>query len=142
MITAVELIKEYIDSGRIRLDKSLNSEPVTIHDPCNLIRNGGLFKTLRYVLHASCSNIIEMDPYGNDNHCCGGGGGQLAMSEYNERRLGIGKIKADQISKSSAKIVITPCHNCVDQLLQLNHTYKLNVKIMTVAEIVANALIL
>jgi Fe-S oxidoreductase len=142
MITAVELIKEYIDSGRIRLDKSLNSEPVTIHDPCNLIRNGGLFKTLRYVLHASCSNIIEMDPYGNDNHCCGGGGGQLAMSEYNERRLGIGKIKADQISKSGARIVITPCHNCVDQLLQLNHTYKLNVKIMTVAEIVANALIL
>ena len=142
MITAVELMKEYIDSGRIRLDKSLNSEPVTIHDPCNLVRNGGMFNTLRYVLHASCSNIIEMNPYGNDNHCCGGGGGQLAMSEYNERRLGIGKIKADQISKSGATIVITPCHNCVDQLLQLNHTYKLGVKIMTVAEIVANALIL
>lgn len=142
MITAVELINEYIDSGRINLDKSLNSEPVTIHDPCNLVRNGGMFKTIRKILHASCSNIIEMNPYGNDNYCCGGGGGQLAMSEYNERRLKIGEIKANQIRNSGATIVITPCHNCVDQLLQLNHTYKLGVKIMTIAEIVANALIL
>ena len=37
-----------------------------------------------------------MTPHGIDNYCCGGGGGQLAMSEYNERRMKAGKLKADQ----------------------------------------------
>ena len=64
------------------------------------------------------------------------------MSEYNDRRLKIGEIKADQIRKTGAKVVITPCHNCVDQLLQLNHTYKLGVQIKTISEVVADALII
>lgn len=142
MITAVELMGEYIRSGRIKLDKTLNNQAVTIHDPCNLVRNGGLLKEIRFVVNASCSNLIEMNPHGNENFCCGGGGGMLAMSEYNERRLKIGEIKAEQIRKTGAKIVITPCHNCVDQLMQINHTYKLGVTIKTIAEIVADALVL
>ena len=72
----------------------------------------------------------------------GGGGGQLAMSEYNDRRLKIGEIKAEQIRATGAKVVITPCHNCVDQLSQLNHTCKLGVKIKTIAEIVAEAVVI
>ena len=83
-----------------------------------------------------------MTPHGIDNLCCGGGGGQLAMSEYNERRMKIGALKAEQIRKTGAKIVVTPCHNCVDQLLQLNVTFKLDVQIKTVAEIVADAIVL
>ena len=140
-ITAVELIGEYIRQGRIKLDKSLNAELVTIHDPCNLVRNGGMFNEIRFVVNSAAGNLVEMAPYGNDNFCCGGGGGKLAMSEYNERRLAIGKIKADQIIATGAKTVITPCHNCVDQLHQINHYYKLGVKIVTIAELVADALV-
>ncbi len=141
-ITAVELMAQYIREGRIKLDKSLNKELMTIHDPCNLIRNGGLLKEMRFVINSAAENVVEMNPYGNDNFCCGGGGGKLAMSEYNERRLKIGGIKAEQIKKTGAKVVITPCHNCVDQLVQINHTYKLGVQIKTIAEIVADALII
>ena len=85
---------------------------------------------------------FSMTPYGTDTFCCGGGGGALAMSEYNERRLKIGKIKADQITATKAEIVVTPCHNCVDQLTQINHTYKLGITIKTVAELVADALVI
>lgn len=141
-LTAVELIGDYIRKGTITLDKSLNKQVCTIHDPCNLVRNGGLFKEIRFIVNSAVENLVEMNPYGNDNYCCGGGGGFLAMSEYNERRLKIGKIKADQIAATGAKIVITPCHNCVDQLLQINHTYKLGVRIMTISEIVADALVI
>ncbi len=141
-ITAVELIGSYIRDGKIKLDKSLNNQKVTIHDPCNLVRNGGLYNEIRFVVKSSVSDLQEMVPYGEDNFCCGGGGGSLAMSEYNDRRIKIGAIKAEQIAKSGAKVVITPCHNCVDQLQQINHTYKLGVKIMTIAEIVADALVL
>ena len=142
MITLVELIEKYIKTGRIKLDKTLNTQKYTIHDPCNITRNGGLFNSLRFVVKSAVPELIEMDPYGNENFCCGGGGGMLAMSEYNERRLKVGEIKAEQIRKTGANVVITPCHNCVDQLNQINHTYKLNVEIKSIAEVVADALVM
>ena len=142
MITLVEIIEKYIREGRIKLDKTLNTKKYTLHDPCNITRNGGLFQSLRFVVKSAVPELIEMDPYGNENFCCGGGGGMLAMSEYNERRLKAGEIKANQIKATGADVVITPCHNCVDQLTQLNHHYKLGVEIKSVAEVVADALII
>ena len=142
MENVVELIGRYIRDGRIKLDKNLNAQKVTLHDPCNLTRNGGMFNELRFVMKNAVSDFVEMNPFGNENFCCGGGGGQLAMSEYNERRLKAGEIKAEQIRKSGAKVVVTPCHNCVDQLTQLNFTYKLGIQIKTIAEIVADAIVL
>ena len=64
----------------------------------------------------------------------------LSMSEYGERRVLSGKIKADQIAATKAKIVATPCHNCADQLLELNKKYKLGIEVMAVVELVFNAL--
>jgi Fe-S oxidoreductase len=142
VMTSVECIANYIRDGKIRLDPEKIKDIVTIHDPCNLVRSGGIIEEQRYVLQQFVSGFVEMTPYGTDNHCCGGGGGQLAMSEYNDRRLKIAEIKADQIRKTGAKIVVTPCHNCVDQLTQINVTFKLGVQIKTLAEIVADALIL
>jgi Fe-S oxidoreductase len=139
--TSVELLAEYIASGRIRVDKIMRNETVTLHDPCHLVRNGGVIDEQRYILSKIVDNFVEMNPHGVDNLCCGGGGGQLSMSEYNERRMKIGALKAHQIMKTGASVVVTPCHNCVDQLLQLNAFYKLNIKIKTLAEVVADALI-
>lgn len=142
VLTSVELIAEYIREGRIKLDKHLNQKLVTMHDPCNLVRSGGILKEQRFILNQSVENFVEMTPHGVDNYCCGGGGGQLAMSEYNEPRMKIAEIKADQIRKTGAKVVVTPCHNCVDQLSQINFHFKLGVEIKTIAEVVADAIVL
>ena len=142
MLTLIELLEDYIKSGRIKVDKNLNTKKYTIHDPCNIVRNGGLYNSLRYVVRQVVPELIEMTPTGSDNFCCGGGGGMLAMSEYNERRLKVGEIKANQIKATGAQVVITPCHNCVDQLNQINHEYKLNVEIKSLAEVVADALVI
>jgi hypothetical protein len=140
--TSVELMADYIREGRIKVDPGKIPEKVTLHDPCNLVRGGGVIDEQRFILQNCVSDFEEMDPHGYDNLCCGGGGGQLAMGEYNERRMKIGKLKADQIRKTGARIVATPCHNCVDQLIQLNITFKLGVQVKTMAEIVADALVL
>lgn len=142
VITSVECIANYIKEGKIKLDPEKIKDVVTIHDPCNLVRNGGIVEEQRYILNQFVPNFVEMTPHGVDNFCCGGGGGQLAMSEYNERRMKIAEIKADQIRKTGAKVVVTPCHNCVDQLAQINYTFKLGKQVKTIAEIVADAIIL
>jgi Fe-S oxidoreductase len=142
VLTSVELIDEYIKEGKIKLDKSKNQKLVTLHDPCNLVRNGGIIKQQRDIIKNCVTNFVEMTPNGTDNYCCGGGGGQLAMSEYNERRMKIAEIKADQIRKTGAKVVVTPCHNCVDQLSQINFHFKLGIEIKTIAEVVADAVII
>jgi len=139
-VSILEIIAAYIGEGRIKLDSSKNTRLTTLHDPCNLVRNGGIIEEQRFILKNAVMNFVEMHPNRENNYCCGGGGGQLAMGEYAERRIKAGKIKAEQIRKTRAEIVATPCHNCIDQLMELNKEYDLKVEIKTISEIVANAL--
>jgi Fe-S oxidoreductase len=138
----LQLVADYIREGRIRLDPSKNTKAVTLHDPCNLVRLGGIVEEQREILGHSVLNFVEMHPNREKNYCCGGGGGQLAMTNFAKRRLEAGKIKADQIKESNAQVVATPCHNCIDQLMELKKHYKLPIEIKTVCEIAADALII
>jgi Fe-S oxidoreductase len=138
----LELIAEYIRQGRIKLDPGKINKRVTLHDPCNLVRMGGVIEEQRFILSRAVSDFVEMYPNREQNYCCGGGGGQLSMTRYASRRLKAGKTKADQIKATGAKIVVAPCHNCIDQLSELNKEYRLGVEIKTVSEVVADALII
>jgi len=138
----LQVIADYIREGRLKLDPTRNTKVVTLHDPCNLVRLGGIVEEQRYALKHAVSNFVEMTPNREKNFCCGGGGGQLAMTRFSKRRLEVGKIKADQIKATGASVVATPCHNCIDQLMELNKHYKLNIEIKTITEIVADAIVL
>jgi Fe-S oxidoreductase len=138
----LQVILKYIREGRIKLDPSRNPKVVTLHDPCNLVRLGGIVEEQRYILRHAVDRFVEMTPNREKNFCCGGGGGQLAMTRFSKRRLEVGKIKADQIKATGASVVATPCHNCIDQLMELNKHYKLGIEIKTITEIVADAIVL
>ena len=138
----VEVAAGYLAQGRLRLDPARNPEPVTLHDPCNLVRNGGVIEEPRVLLRHATAAFTEMIPNRADSYCCGGGGGLLAASEHAAKRLEAGRIKADQIRATGAKVVASPCHNCLDQLLELNRHYHLGVEVKTIAEVVADALVL
>ncbi len=139
--SVLEVVEEYLDQGRIRVDPSKNTEPVTLHDPCNLVRWGGLSEPQRRILRRVVSDFREMHPNRADNFCCGGGGGMLSMSEFGERRVKSGRKKAEQIRNTAARIVATPCHNCADQLIEISKHYQLGVEIQSVVELVYNALV-
>ena len=138
----LEIVADYIREGWIKLDPSRNKERVTLHDPCNLVRLGGIVEEQRFILKHAVADFKEMTPNRQKNYCCGGGGGQLSMTRFSERRIKAGKLKADQIKTTGAKIVATPCHNCIDQLMELNKHYKMGVELKTVCELVANALVI
>lgn len=141
MRSVLELLQEYIEGGKIKVDPSKNPDRVTLHDPCNLVRWGGVSEPQRRILRRVVTDFVEMTPNRCHNFCCGGGGGMLSMSEYGDRRIASGRIKADQIRTTGAKIVATPCHNCADQLLEISKRYKLGVEIMAVVELVYSALV-
>lgn len=138
----IQVMGDYIRTGKIKLDPLRNTRTFTLHDPCNLVRLGGLIEEQRFVLKQAVNNFIEMTPNREKNYCCGGGGGQLAMTRFAKRRLDAGRIKADQIRKTGAQVVVTPCHNCIDQLMELNKHYDLKIEIKTLSEVVADATVI
>lgn len=141
VMSFVELQALYIKEKRFKLDPSVNSLRVTYHDPCNQARSGGIIDEPRYVLRHVCTDFVEMTPHGAENFCCGGGGGMLSMSEFAKERIAAGKTKADQITATGAKIVVTSCHNCLDQLDEIRRHYKLPVKIQNLSELTAAAIV-
>ena len=40
VVSVHQLLKQYIEEGRIKLDKSIHEELTTVHDPCNYGRKG------------------------------------------------------------------------------------------------------
>jgi Fe-S oxidoreductase/CheY-like chemotaxis protein len=141
MESSVFTMLEYIKQGRIKVDKTKNSEPVTYHDSCNLARSCGVTEEPRELLNLVCSDFREMYPNRAENYCCTGGGGAMSMTEYAPRRLASAKIKADQLRATGAKIVVTSCHNCVDGLFDLIRHYKLDMEVKLLVNLVANALV-
>ncbi len=141
MESSVLTMLRYIKEGRIKVDKSKNTIPVTFHDSCNNARSCGLFEEPRELLSLVVSDFREMYPNRAENYCCTGGGGAMSMSEYTPRRLKSGKIKADQLTATGAKTVVTSCHNCVDGLTDLIRHYKLGMGVTQLVNLVANAIV-
>jgi len=141
MESSVITMLRYIREGRIKVDKSKNTTPVTFHDSCNNARSCGLFDEPRELLQLVCEDFREMYPNRAENYCCTGGGGAMSMSEYTPQRLKSAKVKADQLKATGAEIVVTSCHNCVDGLTDLIRHYKLGMGVTQLVNLVANALV-
>ncbi len=142
MESSVITMLRYIHEGVIKVDKSMNKEPVTFHDSCNNARSCGLFEEPRELLDLVIEDFREMYPNRAENYCCTGGGGAMSMAEYTPLRLKSAKIKADQLAATGAAYVATSCHNCVDGLTDLIKHYKLGMKVTQLVNLVAEALVI
>jgi Fe-S oxidoreductase len=140
VVAFVELIDRYLAEGRISLDRSRLLEKATYHDPCQLARNSGVIEEPRRVLRALATDFVEMTPNREENWCCGGGGGLVAMGEE-EFRMKSSKVKAEQMSASGASVIVTACENCHSQLSDLVHHYGLGMRVEFLSHLAARALV-
>lgn len=143
IVHSVQLFHEYLRDGRIRIDPTKRlREPVTYQDPCNVSRNGGLWEQARELLGHLVTDFRDMTPNREHNHCCGGGGGYMPMGpEFKKRRMISGRVKAEQIEATGAKIVVTSCHNCFDQINDLSKEYQLGVRAVSFKDLICDAMI-
>jgi len=137
-----EVHARYLREGRIKLDKSKLSGPVTYHDPCQIARNAGVYDEPRYILDLLTDDFREMGREPKYNWCCGGGGGLVALGEETlDFRMKSARVKADQVKATGAAILATACENCHTQLGNLNDHYKMGVDVYFLSSMVADALV-
>ncbi|RPJ00636.1 MAG: (Fe-S)-binding protein [Deltaproteobacteria bacterium] len=150
------LLADLIRSGRLKLDPAKNDFPVTLHDPCNVVRLMGIVEPQRQILKKACLRFREMEPHGVENYCCGGGSGFAIMSNMNfpDWRVHIsGRMKLKQIldvfrdilDPEIKKYVCAPCSNCKGQIRDLLGRYRIgekhNIRYGGLVELVANAMV-
>ncbi|MBD3216880.1 MAG: hypothetical protein GF310_01295 [candidate division Zixibacteria bacterium] len=137
----MEYTLKCIKEGRIKLNNDIVTEKVTYHDPCNIARSGWIIDQPREILKSFVPNFVEMTPHGKDNYCCGGGGGLVSVDEIHDFRMNIaGKVKAEQIRRTGAEIVISPCANCKKQLKELVEHYELPCQVMGIHDLILKAI--
>ncbi|WP_240008084.1 (Fe-S)-binding protein [Pseudaquidulcibacter saccharophilus] len=113
----------------------------TYHDPCQISRRGGAADDARYLLEGFAPNFVEMKVTGNQNWCCGGGGGVQAMNKYRDMRINVFKIKAKQVEETGTNTMISACANCRLTMDESIAELKWGGKLDSLVEILADNLI-
>jgi Fe-S oxidoreductase len=136
VIHALEFYWDLLNEGRIKVAKHIE-EPVTFHDPCNVVRGRGLHEKAREVVRAFCKNLVEMHPNREHNLCCAAGGGVINCGPpFKNARVESNRAKAEQLKATGVKICIAPCHNCHGGLDDIIHKYELDMELKFLGEII------
>jgi Fe-S oxidoreductase len=150
------LLADLVCDGKLKLDPAKNNFPVTLHDPCNVVRLMGIVEPQRRILKKICPQFREMEPHGVENYCCGGGSGFAIMSSMNfkEWRENISsrmKLKQiletfnDVLEPGIRKYVCAPCSNCkgaIRDILSSNDLWEKNsIYYGGLVELVVNAMV-
>ena len=142
VINIMEYTYKVWKEGRLKLDPNIVTERVAYHDPCNLARQRWIINQPREILKSFCKNYVEMTPNGENNICCGGGGGTVSIDEIRPYRTSVGgKLKADQIRKSGCEILVAPCANCKKQLRELVEDQGIDCEIVGLHDLIYKAII-
>jgi Fe-S oxidoreductase len=106
----VEFLAEQVESGALALRPVAGS--ATFHDPCQLVRRGGMERAPRVLLEALGLELRELEDHGTHGYCCGGGGGVLANARAKPLRYKVFEMKREQVEATGAERFITSCGQC------------------------------
>jgi Fe-S oxidoreductase len=140
----IELAAGLLRRGALKLDKSRNEGLiVTYHDPCNVVRAGGIIEEPREILRAVVPEFREMPPdtIREKTFCCGAGGG-LLTDELMDLRMKGAKPRAEACKATGANHMATVCAICKAQLPVVMEHYEMEVAISGVMDLLGKALIL
>ncbi len=110
VIHMTEFLDEALAEGRIRVKPI--GESATFHDPCQIVRRGGLEAAARRVLAALGFELIELQDHGTTAFCCGGGGGVISNQRAAPLRQKVFRIKQEQVDATGARHFVTSCGQC------------------------------
>jgi Fe-S oxidoreductase len=122
--SCLPLLWQIVQRGAIKFDPARNDFPITLHDPCNIVRLMGIVAPQRNIIKRVCAQPLrELAPQGVNNYCCGGGSGFAIMDTLNfsqwrksvSSRMKVKQVLdafADVLDPAAPKYVTAPCSNC------------------------------
>jgi len=139
----VQHILEVLDELRVQgllKTQGFEEKRLTFHDPCQLVRRGGVIEPPRNLLRMISNNLVETTDPGKYNWCCGGGGGVSANDDAEAIRLIAFKRKKTQLDAVKPDKLVTACANCRIVLEEGLEHYQMNLPVVGLTEMIADHL--
>jgi Fe-S oxidoreductase len=113
--------------------------PVMLHDPCQIVRRGGVLEAPEPLLQQVVSDYRPVTDRNKWNWCCGGGGGASAIHEPDaeELRFQAFRIKKHQIEEAGVSTMVTFCANCRIVLEEGIDHYGMDTQLVGLTELIA-----
>lgn len=112
VVHILELLSQLQSEGRLPL-REKDKRKVTLHDPCQIVRRGGLLAESRRLMRHASDNFAEMPTPREANMCCGGGGGVSANPRAHDLMNKAFSCKMAQFNAvEGLELVVSPCANC------------------------------
>ncbi len=106
-----EYIFELLKSNKIRVNKNLEGQKVTYHDPCYLGRANDIYDAPRELIRSLGVDFVEMKRNKRRSFCCGAGGAQM-FKEAEKGTNEINIVRTQEAIETNAKIIATGCPFC------------------------------
>ncbi len=139
IVHMTEFLHETVMSGKVKLKPI--GQTVSFHDPCQLVRRGGVTEAPRDVLKALGTELKELENHGNLAWCCGGGGGVVSNTRADPIRFKAFQLKQQEVEKAGAERFVTACGQCRITLTQGAKHFKWDKKVESLLELVADNLV-
>lgn len=135
----LEVLEELRAAGKLLLQDTEHAR-LTFHDPCQLVRQGGVVEEPRTLLKLVASNFVEMTETGVMNWCCGGGGGVSAIERAEALRLKVFRRKKAQLDELDVAMLVTACANCRIVIEEGMDEYHMDLPVVGLTELLATHL--
>jgi Fe-S oxidoreductase len=139
IVHMTEFLQETIASGKIKLKPI--GQTVSFHDPCQLVRRGGVTEAPRDVLRALGTTLKELDNHGSLAWCCGGGGGVVSNARADPIRFKAFQLKQQEVDNAGAERFVTACGQCRITLTQGAKHFKWDKTVESLLELVGDNLV-
>jgi len=139
VVHILELLDQLRAEGRLKT-RGQTQEALTFHDPCQIVRRGGVVEQPRRLLGQVAADFREMEDAGVMNWCCGGGGGVSANHRAEALRIKVFKRKKDQVDALGVQTMVTACANCRIVIEEGLEAWNSELKVIGLTELVAEYL--
>jgi Fe-S oxidoreductase len=139
VVQITELLDRFVREGRLR-PRGKDARRLTFHDPCQLVRRGGVIEPPHRLMREVSGNFAEMPSAGEANLCCGGGGGVSAIHRAEKLRYAVFELKKRQVEAVGAEALVTACGNCRNVLEEAIDQAGMTLPVLGLTELVAQYL--